>query len=483
LILIIVLDGLRPDQINPSDTPNLLRLARRGVEFRGHHAVFPTHTRVNVATLFTGRYPAGHGLVGNTLFMPELDPAWKVSTGQRDSILGLERRLNGRLLTAETLGEVLHSCGKSMVAMGVGSSGNTALHHHKAASVGGTVIHPDFTVPESLEPELTSRYGPWPDTGVPNHARIERAVTVLLDYVLPAHAPDVATLWMSDPDSTQHKTGVGSPAALDSLHRADAQLGRILEHLENTGLAGTADVLVLSDHGHSTVHQVIDIEGLLIQKGIKRDKSSTDILVADNGGCASVYVTDHGVRTIASVVEAVVAESWCGPVFVRDTAVSIPGAIPHSRIMYDHPRAPDVLVSFAWTDESNIYGVSGSAGSSGDVGVGLGDHGSLSPNEVHNVLLAAGPTFQRGFKSHMASGNVDIFPTVLHILGLTPAGPVDGRVLTEALAGGGGPGRLAVSTRLHQASTRIAGGEYRQEVQVTQVDGTMYVDHGRAEHL
>jgi hypothetical protein len=83
----------------------------------------------------------------------------------------------------------------------------------------------------------------------------------------------------------------------------------------------------------------------------------------------------------------------------------------------------------------------------------------------------------------MASGNVDIFPTVLHILGLTPAGPVDGRVLTEALAGGGGPGRLAVSIRLHQASTRIAGGEYRQEVQVTQVDGTMYVDHGRAEHL
>jgi hypothetical protein len=83
----------------------------------------------------------------------------------------------------------------------------------------------------------------------------------------------------------------------------------------------------------------------------------------------------------------------------------------------------------------------------------------------------------------MASGNVDIFPTVLHILGLKPAGPVDGRVLTEALASGAGPGHLAVSTLLHQASARIGGSEYRQEVQVTQVEGTMYVDHGRAEHL
>ena len=74
MILVIVFDGLRPDQITSRNTPNLFSLANRGVLFLNHHAAFPTQTRVNVATLFTGCYPGSHGILTNILYLPDLDP-------------------------------------------------------------------------------------------------------------------------------------------------------------------------------------------------------------------------------------------------------------------------------------------------------------------------------------------------------------------------------------------------------------------------
>jgi predicted AlkP superfamily pyrophosphatase or phosphodiesterase len=41
-VLVIVIDGLRPDSIDPLETPNLARLRKEGVEFTNAHAVFPS---------------------------------------------------------------------------------------------------------------------------------------------------------------------------------------------------------------------------------------------------------------------------------------------------------------------------------------------------------------------------------------------------------------------------------------------------------
>ena len=46
--------GCRPDAITAGDTPTLHRLRVEGVDFANSHAVFPTVTRVNAATLATG---------------------------------------------------------------------------------------------------------------------------------------------------------------------------------------------------------------------------------------------------------------------------------------------------------------------------------------------------------------------------------------------------------------------------------------------
>ena len=73
--LLIVVDGLRPDYVTADVMPNLTALGKRGVVFTRHHSVYPTVTRVNASSISTGAYPDTHGLMGNSVFFPKVDPA------------------------------------------------------------------------------------------------------------------------------------------------------------------------------------------------------------------------------------------------------------------------------------------------------------------------------------------------------------------------------------------------------------------------
>ena len=98
----------------------------------------------------------------------------------------------------------------------------------------------------------------------------------------------------------------------------------------------------------------------------------------------------------------------------------------------------------------------------------------MSRNELLNVGLARGPSFRNGTAITTPTGNGDIAPTALHLLGIPiPPGAMDGRVLAEALAGADGGAPPAAATT-HGAES----GEYRQEIQISAVGDTRYVDWG-----
>src|SRR5439155_8632480 len=86
---VMVWDGMRRDLISPDLTPNLMRLAAEGVRFLDSHAVFPTVTRVNSASLSTGTLPSAHGIVGNSLYAPLVDRRAAISIGDHRSLYAL----------------------------------------------------------------------------------------------------------------------------------------------------------------------------------------------------------------------------------------------------------------------------------------------------------------------------------------------------------------------------------------------------------
>jgi len=69
LLLLISLDGFRYDLLNRSTTPNLYRLADRGVRFaNGVRPQYTTFTAPNHASIATGLLQQHHGIVGNSFY-------------------------------------------------------------------------------------------------------------------------------------------------------------------------------------------------------------------------------------------------------------------------------------------------------------------------------------------------------------------------------------------------------------------------------
>src|SRR5438046_3463667 len=99
----------------------------------------------------------------------------------------------------------------------------------------------------------------------------------------------------------------------------------------------------------------------------------------------------------------------------------------------DAGRAPDVVMAFRWNDSKNQFGVPGMIDADWQRRAGEGTHATLSRFDMHNILMANGPDFRSGRMDDLPAGNVDLAPTILRILGITPPQKLDGRVLSEAL--------------------------------------------------
>ena len=85
LVILMVWDGLRPDAVTPTATPNLFALTHGGVYFAAHHALYPSLTMVNAAGLATGAASGANGIVANSMYlahllgagMPKLPTRWR----------------------------------------------------------------------------------------------------------------------------------------------------------------------------------------------------------------------------------------------------------------------------------------------------------------------------------------------------------------------------------------------------------------------
>ena len=280
LTLVFVVDGLRPDAIDPEDTPTLHRLRAGGVSFADSHAVFPTVTRVNAATLATGAQPGTHGILGNTMYVPAVNPRRAFSTDDWRNLVTLDQAIGGRLVPVATLADRLAAQGRRFAAVGSGSTGSTFLLNPRAPRGVGVLVNGYFG---HGGPATRTRAPAWPDAdvnarilarfGAAPRERRERASastrpstgreTVLREYVLPELRPDVVINWITEPDHTQHALGAGSPDARASIRNADRHIGLILESVE------APNVFVASDHGFTVNVGTVDVARELIDAGLK----------------------------------------------------------------------------------------------------------------------------------------------------------------------------------------------------------------------
>ena len=469
--IIVVFDGLQPAQVTPDLMPNLSAFASAGVTASNHHAVFPTVTRANVASIVAGHHPGAHGLTANMLVIPEFDP--NLAIGALEPIL-TEVAAEHPVLLRPTLGDILHLHGHEYIAVGAGTSGNAYLQNPNAESHGGATIHPDFCLPRSLHGEINARFGPWPERQGSPASRMNHILRIFTEYVLPERQPAVSMLWFSEPDVSQHATGVGSPEALAAIREADRHFGLLLSWLDEHGLSSDTNVLVASDHGYSTITEVIDVEAALRTVGFPAADQPGGVAVASNGGSVLFYAPAD---TTDRLAEWLMSQPWCGALLASKAAGDIPGTLPASLVCLEGPRAPALAMSFRWDSNLSSTGYPGNAYST-SLGPGRGQHGSMSPHETHNIFFARGPAFRQSATIASPTGNIDLAPTILHLLNLPGGETMHGRILHEALRDG--PETVNWNTTTHKAERTTPNGLYRQSVTVSDVGNTLYVDHGSA---
>lgn len=476
-VLVIVLDGLRPDYVRADLMPNVCRLAEEGVFCKRHHSIYPTATRVNAASIATGSYPETHGIVGNTLYVPEADAEDVLSTGDASNLVRINEVSGGGLVTAATLGGVLSEAGLPMMTVSSGSTGSAFLANY--GNTTGPLINTGLLLPETSREHVLETLGPVPEDALPSVGRNRWITDAYLELGLDEVKPVLTVMWYCDPDHTAHSKGIGSPVTNAAIREVDTQIGRILAEHEKRGI--TADILVLSDHGFSTYMGKKPIAEALPKPFL--EKMAARRLVFSNG-MVFVRDSDPEIRRTeaAGIARLLQAEPWVGAVFspaASGDAVegSIPGTLPFPVMRYAHDRAPGLMVDVRWMSDENEFGYPGGVDIKGN---GAG-HGSSSPYDIHATLIAHGPSFKKGVRNPAPTGNVDIAPTVCRLLGLGAPGTMTGRVLEELLVDGPDPAALAVETGEVSAETTVGGISYKAVALVSTVNGHRYLDCTRVE--
>jgi len=213
-VVMVSLDGFRHDYLDLFPTPNLRRLADRGVRARGLIPVFPVNTFPNHYSIATGMYPDAHGLVSNSFYDPARGESYSLSdrtTVEDGSWYGGEPIW----VTAETQGMVAASF------YWVGSE----------APVQG------------IQPTHWRRF----DADVPYETRVDQVLEWLSEPE--EHRPHMVTLYFEGVDAVGHNFPPESPELADAVVLVDRMIGRLMEGIEALPFGDLVYLIVVSDHG------------------------------------------------------------------------------------------------------------------------------------------------------------------------------------------------------------------------------------------
>lgn len=213
-VILISLDGFRPDYLDKHPAPTLRALAQRGVRAKWMTPSFPSLTFPNHYAIATGLYPDHNGIVGNNIYAPEFNETFSMSKK--------EEVQNGRWWLGEPIWVTAEKQGQRSGAF---------FFPGTEAEIGG---------------KRPSIWKPFDD----NFPNFERVDTVLSWLDMPRAArPTMITLYYSDVDHGGHDAGPDSDNVKEAIARVDAALSRLVEGLKARRIFERVNLVIVSDHG------------------------------------------------------------------------------------------------------------------------------------------------------------------------------------------------------------------------------------------
>jgi arylsulfatase A-like enzyme len=194
----------------------------------------------------------------------------------------------------------------------------------------------------------------------------------------------------------------------------------------------------------------------LLGEAVKRvDGMDAELIVEANGGSDLIYAPNKNVEVVRETVRVLTQLDYVDGIFVDDkfcpAPSDCPGALPLSAVgLVGHSQVPRPAIVVTYKVFYKTPGDPQSAAMIADTVLqeGQGQHGGFGREQTLNNMAAMGPDFKSGFVDTAPVGNIDLVPTLAHILGIEmpSVGDLKGRVMDEALVGGKASGTPSVKT-------------------------------------
>lgn len=193
-VFIVSIDGGKPAVMQQSAMPTLFSLVRNGAVSWKAHAVLPSVTLVNHASMVTGVEPKKHKVTWND---------WKPKRG---------------VVPVPTIFSIAKTHGRKTAMF----AGKTKFKHLNRPGSLDRFSHPGY-----------------------NAAKVSAEAA---RYIV-AHKPNLCLIHFPDPDSAGHLYGWGSNTQKTAFARSDAALGTVLQAIRKAGIQNRSVVIVTADHG------------------------------------------------------------------------------------------------------------------------------------------------------------------------------------------------------------------------------------------
>jgi len=419
-VVIISLDGFPGWALDDPHlpVPTLRRLAAEGAVAKGMRPVNPTVTWANHTSMITGVSPSKHGVIFNGLLvrepgvLPRVEP-WR---DKKD------------MVKARTLYDAAHE------------RGLTTAQVDWVAILNAPTITWEFRERPDPKGQIARELV---KTGALSQADLDLFAsrnilfrdhiwTTAAAHILRQHRPNLLMFHLLNLDSTQHRYGPRTPAAMTAMAHLDSQVATIVKTLEDSGLSARTTVFVVSDHGFKTVKRQIRPNAAFLEAGLlKMDQNKVVQATAysvPEGGTAIVYLT---------------VPDPSGDLLKRtkDALAGIEGIdrivepAEFGRLGLPQPSQSDQMGSLFLVAKDG-YAFTADPGDPVVVDAppaSLGSHGYVATDpDLRALFIASGRGIRRGVTIEDVAA-IDLAPTMGHLLGVEMK-DVEGRILTQILS-------------------------------------------------
>lgn len=374
VVILVSIDGFRPDYLKRGVTPRLNALAAEGVS-ASMRPSFPSKTFPNHWTIVTGLVPDHHGIVGNRMIdLSRPDEPFKLTTDDP-----------WWWNTAEPIWATAEKAGiRTATEFWPGADiawGSTATKDEHGIVAGG------------VRPSDRHQF----EANVSGPQRVDAVIDWLRRPA--ATRPRFVTLYFDTVDSAGHEFGPDAAQTTATVADVDRSIGRLVDGL--AALGQPANLVIVADHGMAATSsdRVIAID---------RIADPADYQLVETGPYASIdAVPGHEVRLDAALMTP------------HDHMTCWRKAQIPARFRYGtNERVPAYLclADIGWLAMKTMPTTRASGGNHG--------YDNAAP-EMRAVFIAQGPAFAHD-RTLPPFDNVDVAPLLRDLLGLPPGLNLDG---------------------------------------------------------